>query len=44
MAENIQEIYSLMVPTIDSNLLLPNTSVAEIVPFSNVELFKKDSG
>ena len=39
MSENIQEIYSLMIPTIDSNILLPNTNVAEVVPFSNVELF-----
>ena len=39
MAENIQEVYSLMIPTVNSNILLPNTNVAEIVPFSNVELF-----
>jgi len=42
MAENIQEVYSLMIPTVNSNILLPNTSVAEIVPFSNVELFDKN--
>ncbi len=39
MADDIQEVYSLMIPTINSNILLPNTNVAEIVPFSNVELF-----
>ncbi len=44
MAENIQEVYSLMIPTVDGNILLPNTNVAEVVPFSNVELFKKNSG
>ncbi len=43
MSENIQEIYSLMIPTIDSNILLPNTNVAEVVPFSNVELFDQSS-
>lgn len=44
MAENIQEVYSLMIPTVNSNILLPNTNVAEIVPFSNVELFDKSEG
>ncbi len=43
MAENIQEVYSLMIPTVNSNILLPNTNVAEVVPFSNVELFDDDS-
>ncbi len=43
MSEDIQEIYSLMIPTIDSNILLPNTNVAEVVPFSNVELFGEKS-
>jgi chemosensory pili system protein ChpC len=38
--EKIDEVYSLMIPTVDSNILLPNSNVAEIVPFSNVELFK----
>jgi len=37
--EQVQEVYSLMIPTVDSNILLPNSNVAEIVPFSNVELF-----
>jgi len=44
MAENIQEVYSLMIPTVNSNILLPNTNVAEVVPFSNVELFEENSG
>ncbi|MGB0496034.1 MAG: chemotaxis protein CheW [Kangiellaceae bacterium] len=35
------EVYSLMIPTINSHILLPNLSVAEIVPFSNVELFSE---
>ncbi|MET1256540.1 chemotaxis protein CheW [Aliikangiella maris] len=39
MATDIQEVYSLMIPTVGSNILLPNSNVAEIVPFSNVELF-----
>ena len=44
MAENIQEVYSLMIPTVNSNILLPNTNVAEVVPFSNVELFDESEG
>ena len=36
-----KEVYSLMIPTINSNILLPNLSVAEIVPYSNVELFSE---
>ncbi len=43
MAESIQEVYSLMIPTVNSNILLPNTNVAEVVPFSNVELFGEES-
>lgn len=43
MADNIQEVYSLMIPTVKGNILLPNTNVAEVVPFSNVELFQKDT-
>lgn len=34
-----EEVYSLMIPTVRGNILLPNSNVAEIVPFSNVELF-----
>jgi len=44
MTESIQEVYSLMIPTVNSHILLPNTSVAEIVPFSNVEIFDEQSG
>lgn len=43
MATEHKEVYSLMIPTIQSNILLPNSSVAEIVPFSNVELFSETS-
>jgi chemosensory pili system protein ChpC len=43
MADNIQEVYSLMIPTVNSNIILPNTNVAEVVPFSNVELFGEKS-
>lgn len=44
MADDIQEVYSLMIPTVNSNILLPNTNVAEVVPFNNVELFDKKDG
>ena len=40
MADELQEVYSLMIPTVQGNILLPNSNVAEIVPFSNVELFQ----
>ncbi|MBV1908338.1 MAG: chemotaxis protein CheW [Kangiellaceae bacterium] len=43
MSDENQEVYSLMIPTVNSNILLPNTNVAEVVPFSNVELFEDDS-
>ena len=45
MATDTEEVYSLMIPTVQGNILLPNSNVAEIVPFSNVELFEdqKDS-
>ena len=42
--EQKQEVYSLMIPTVDSNILLPNSNIAEIVPFSNVELYAKSGG
>lgn len=42
MANEFEEVYSLMIPTILGNILLPNSSVAEIVPFSNVELFTQN--
>ncbi len=44
MADDIQEVYSLMIPTVNSNILLPNANVAEVVPFNNVELFDEGAG
>jgi len=41
MATQQKEVYSLMIPTVNSNILLPNSSIAEIVPFSNVELYSE---
>ena len=38
-ADEKKDVYSLMIPTVNGNILLPNSNVAEIVPFSNVELF-----
>lgn len=43
MADSIQEVYSLMIPTVNSHIVLPNTNVAEVVPFSNVELFDESN-
>lgn len=42
--EQQKEVYSLMIPTVESNILLPNSNIAEIVPFSNVELFAESDG
>ncbi len=42
MATQPEEVYSLMIPTVLGNILLPNSSVAEIVPFSNVNLFQDE--
>jgi chemosensory pili system protein ChpC len=36
--QNIREVYSLMIPIIDESILLPNTTVAEIIPFGDVTL------
>ncbi len=41
MADEQQEVYSLMIPTVRTNILLPNSGVAEIVPFSNIGLFSE---
>lgn len=38
METSVPEVYSLMIPIIDRSILLPNVTVAEIVPFSDVEL------
>ncbi|MGX5172837.1 chemotaxis protein CheW [Aliikangiella sp. IMCC44653] len=43
MSDEMKEVYSLMIPTVQSNILLPNSNVAEIVPFSNVELFPESA-
>ncbi|PWK46881.1 chemotaxis protein CheW [Pleionea mediterranea] len=34
----VNEVYSLMIPIIDQSILLPNATVAEIVPFGDVNL------
>jgi len=39
--EQKKEVYSLMIPTVESNILLPNSNIAEIVPFSNVEIYSE---
>ncbi|WP_144392320.1 chemotaxis protein CheW [Pleionea sediminis] len=36
----VPEVYSLMIPIIEQSILLPNATVSEIVPFSDVELDK----
>ncbi len=40
MQQNVREVYSLMIPIIDQSILLPNSSVEEIIPFGDVELMK----
>ncbi|MCO7225249.1 chemotaxis protein CheW [Pleionea sp. CnH1-48] len=37
MEQQINEVYSLMIPIVDQSILLPNSTVAEIVPFGDVE-------
>ncbi|NVK22582.1 MAG: chemotaxis protein CheW [Kangiellaceae bacterium] len=39
MSEKIKDVYSFLIPILEHSLLLPNTTVAEIVPFMNVTLF-----
>ncbi len=36
MSDQVREVYSLMIPIINDNILLPNATVAEIVPFADV--------
>ncbi len=36
MEQNVREVYSLMIPIIDESILLPNVTVAEIIPFGDV--------
>jgi chemosensory pili system protein ChpC len=38
MTETVKDVYSFLVPMLDDSLLLPNTVIAEIVPFMNVTL------
>lgn len=38
MTETVKDVYSFLVPILEDSLLLPNTVVAEIVPFMNVSL------
>lgn len=38
MTETVKDVYSFLVPMLEDSLLLPNTVVAEIVPFMNVTL------
>ena len=43
MKQQYSEVYSLMIPVIDNSILLPNATVAEIIPFGDVDYFS-DSG
>lgn len=38
MTETVKDVYSFLIPMLEDSLLLPNTVVAEIVPFMNVTL------
>lgn len=38
MTETVKDVYSFLVPMLEDSLLLPNTVIAEIVPFMNVSL------
>ncbi|WP_223671126.1 chemotaxis protein CheW [Kangiella shandongensis] len=38
MTETAKDVYSFLIPMLEDSLLLPNTVVAEIVPFMNVAL------
>ncbi|GAA4361165.1 chemotaxis protein CheW [Kangiella marina] len=38
MTEKAKDVYSFLVPMLEDSLLLPNTVIAEIVPFMNVSL------
>lgn len=40
MTEKVKDVYSFLIPMLEDSLLIPNTTVAEIVPFMNVSLFK----
>lgn len=38
MTDTVKDVYSFLIPMIENSLLLPNATVAEIVPFMNVDL------
>lgn len=38
MTETAKDVYSFLIPMLEDSLLLPNTVVAEIVPFMNVAM------
>ncbi|AOE50866.1 chemotaxis protein CheW [Kangiella sediminilitoris] len=38
MTETAKDVYSFLIPMLEDSLILPNTIVAEIVPFMNVAL------
>ncbi len=38
MTDKVKDVYSFLIPMIENSLLLPNATVAEIVPFMNVDL------
>ena len=38
MSKTVKDVYSFLVPMLEDSLLLPNTVIAEIVPFMNVSL------
>ncbi|HEY9030195.1 MAG TPA: chemotaxis protein CheW [Kangiella sp.] len=40
MTDTVKDVYSFLIPMIENSLLLPNATVAEIVPFMNVDLAK----
>lgn len=40
MTDTVKDVYSFLIPMIENSLLLPNATVAEIVPFMNVDLME----
>ena len=38
MSDTVKDVYSFLIPMMENSLLLPNATVAEIVPFMNVDL------
>lgn len=39
MTESVKDVYSFLIPMLEDHILIPNSIVAEIVPFMNVDLF-----